>query len=61
MFLHVKYQVLLSLKNNEKKSRLPSAAVVVGALRINRKLSVSLATSGTISKVKGVHLYVITP
>ena len=32
----MKYQVLFSLKNNdEKNSRLSSAAVVIGALRVN--------------------------
>ena len=32
----MKYQVLFSLKNNKKKiSRLSSAAVVVGTLRVN--------------------------
>ena len=32
----MKYQVLLSLKNYEKYARLSSAAVVIGALRVNR-------------------------
>ena len=30
----MKYQVLFNLKNNEKYSRLSSAAVVTGALRV---------------------------
>ena len=29
----MKYQVLFSMKNNEKYSKLPSAAVVIGALQ----------------------------
>ena len=32
----MKFQDLLSLKNNEKKSRLSSAAIVNGALRVKR-------------------------
>ena len=32
----MKYQVLLSLKNNEIYSRLSAAAVVIGALRVKR-------------------------
>ena len=31
----MKYQVLFSLENNEKYSRLSSAAVVIGALKVN--------------------------
>ena len=31
----MKYQVLFSLKNNEKALRMPSDAVVIGALRAN--------------------------
>ena len=31
----MKYQVLFSLKNNEKYSRLSSAAVVIGTFRAN--------------------------
>ena len=31
----MKYQVLFSLKNNEKKIEKSSAAVVIGALRVN--------------------------
>ena len=30
----MKYQALISLKNNEKYSRLSSAAVVIGAIRV---------------------------
>ena len=30
----MKYQVLFSVKNNEKYSRLSSAAVVIGALKV---------------------------
>ena len=30
----MKYQVLFSLKNNENVSKMPSAAVVIGALRV---------------------------
>ena len=33
----MKYHVLFSLKNNEKYSRMSSAAVVIGALRINSR------------------------
>ena len=33
--IHMKYQVLFSLKNNEKALRMPSDAVVIGALRAN--------------------------
>ena len=31
----MEYQVLFSLENNEKYSRLSSAAVVIGAFRVN--------------------------
>ena len=31
----MKYQVLFSLKNNEKYLKMSSAAVVIGALRVN--------------------------
>ena len=34
----MKYQILFSLKNNEKISRLLSAAVVIGTFRANRPL-----------------------
>ena len=33
--IHLKHQVLFSLKNNEKYLRMSSAAVVIGALRVN--------------------------
>ena len=33
----MKYQVLFSLKHNEKYSRLSAAAVVFGALRVKRQ------------------------
>ena len=40
------YQDLFSLKNNEKKySRLSSAAVVTGALRVNREFSMTTVDS----------------
>ena len=39
--IHTKYQ-LFSLKNNEKYSRLSSAAVVIGALRINSSEFITL-------------------
>ena len=32
----MKYQVLLSLKNNEKVFKMSSAAVMIGALRVKR-------------------------
>ena len=32
--IHVKYQVLFSLKNNKKCSRLPPAAVMIDTLRV---------------------------
>ena len=32
----MKYQFLFSLKNNENYSRLSSAAIMIGALRVNR-------------------------
>ena len=31
----MKYQVLISLRNNEKRSRLLSAAVMISSLRVN--------------------------
>ena len=34
----MKYQVLFSLKNNKKVLEMSSAAVVIGALRVNRDL-----------------------
>ena len=35
----MKYQVLLSLKNNEKYSKLLSAAFVIGTLKVDRDYS----------------------
>ena len=37
------YQVLFSLKNNEKYSRLSSAAAVIGAVRVNFRVYNSYA------------------
>ena len=38
ILIHLKYQVLFALKNNEKNLWMSSAAVVIGSLSVKHKL-----------------------
>ena len=50
--MHLKHQVLFSLKNNEKYLLVSSAAVVIRALRVNIKLHIFLTKTNDYAALK---------